>query len=155
MNTYSPYILTALISRPKRLVYVSSGLHFGGNTDLKDLEWRERGDSRWSDGQAYNDSKLHAILLSNAAARLFPDVQSNSLTPGWVATKMGGSSAPDDIEAAIKTYLLLATGGTDGTGKYFSSSKEESPKKEALDVGLQNKLLELCEEATGIPLPKF
>lgn len=33
------YILTALIYRPKRLVYVSSGLHQSGDVSLDDLAW--------------------------------------------------------------------------------------------------------------------
>ena len=44
VNTLAPYILTALIERPGRLVYLSSGLHRGGEGSLADLDWRVR---RW------------------------------------------------------------------------------------------------------------
>src|SRR6201997_219451 len=44
VNTLAPYILTALIHRPQRLVYVSSGLHQSGDTSLDDLAWEK---SKW------------------------------------------------------------------------------------------------------------
>ena len=40
INVLAPYLLTALIHRPRRLVYLSSGMHRGGNPDLADLQWR-------------------------------------------------------------------------------------------------------------------
>src|SRR6202162_3238627 len=95
INTLAPYLLTALIHRPKRLVYLSSGLHQGGDTSLKDLVWEQR---PWSGQQAYSDSKLHDVLLAFAIARHWPGVLSNALEPGWVATKMGGSGATDDLD---------------------------------------------------------
>lgn len=42
VNTVAPYILTALIQRPKRLVYLSSGLHQSGDASLKDLAMAAR-----------------------------------------------------------------------------------------------------------------
>lgn len=36
VNTLAPFILTALIKRPARLVYMSSGLHRGGEGSLDD-----------------------------------------------------------------------------------------------------------------------
>ena len=39
VNTLAPYILTALIRKPKRLVYLTSGLHRSGDPSLKDLTW--------------------------------------------------------------------------------------------------------------------
>src|ERR1700676_1375742 len=39
INSLAPYILTSLIRRPKRLVYLSSGLHRSGDPSLKDLTW--------------------------------------------------------------------------------------------------------------------
>src|SRR5271170_919795 len=58
VNTLAPYILTALIKRPKRLVYLSSGLHRNGDESLKDLGWKER---PWRGLQAYSDTKLHDV----------------------------------------------------------------------------------------------
>ena len=55
VNVLAPYLLTALMTRPDRLVYLSSGMHSGGDSSLDDLQWRDR---RWSGTQAYSDSKL-------------------------------------------------------------------------------------------------
>src|SRR6266581_4798007 len=96
VNTLAPYILTALIQKPKRLIYLSSGLHQSGDASLNDLTWEQR---PWQGQQAYSDTKLHDVLLAFAAARRWPDVLSNALEPGWVATRMGGAEAPDDLDA--------------------------------------------------------
>ena len=100
VNTLAPYILTALIRKPKRLVYLSSGLHQQGDASLNDLLWQSR---RWDGTQAYSDTKLHDVLLAFAVARRWPDVLSNALEPGWVATKMGGPRAPDDLDQGHRT----------------------------------------------------
>ena len=88
VNTLAPYILTALIGRPDRLIYLSSGMHHGGAGSLRDIDWTER---RWNAAQAYAETKLHVAALALAAARAWPGVLSNAVDPGWVATKMGGS----------------------------------------------------------------
>ena len=86
VNVLAPYILTALIERPKRLVYLSSGMHRGVRPRLDDLLWTKRS---WSGASAYAESKLCDVLLAFAVARRWKDVKSNALEPGWVATKMG------------------------------------------------------------------
>jgi NAD(P)-dependent dehydrogenase (short-subunit alcohol dehydrogenase family) len=151
VNTMAAYILTCLVSpRPKRMVYLSSALHAGGDASLEDVGWKERGEKRWSDGQAYADSKLHNILLAKAVARRWEGCNSNVLDPGWVATKMGGASAPGDLNAAIQTYEFLAT-EMEGSGKYYRPRRQEgSPKREVDDEKVQDKLLTLCEEVTGV-----
>ena len=151
-------MLTALINKPKRLVYVSSGLHNSGDakTSLSDLTWKKRGDAQWADFQAYSDSKLHNILLANAVSRHWPNVQSNSLDPGWVPTKMGGSGASGDIDAAVRTYVYLAEGGNgDATGKHYFNSKERRVKGDALDKILQDQYMKDCEGLTGVQFPKL
>src|SRR5579883_3237155 len=94
VNTLAPYILTALIRRPRRLVYLSSGIHTNGNPRLDDLKWEKR---RWNGTQAYSDSKLHDTILAFAIARRWKDVCSNALDPGWVPTKMGGPAPPTTL----------------------------------------------------------
>jgi NAD(P)-dependent dehydrogenase (short-subunit alcohol dehydrogenase family) len=119
INTLSAYILTALIERPKRLVYLSSGMHRRVDAELDDLLWKKR---RWDGSSAYAKSKLHDAMLAFAVARRWPDVLSNSPEPGWVATKMGGSGAPDDLG-------------------------------QAHDPALQDRLIALCAEISGVNLP--
>src|ERR1700734_1844429 len=128
VNTLAPYILTALIQKPKRLVYLSSGLHKSGDPSLKDLAWEQR---PWEGQQAYSDTKLHDVLLALAIARRWPDVLSNALEPGWVPTKMGGAGAPDDLDAGHRTQVWLAVSddpGAKATGEYFYHMKFSTPK---------------------------
>ena len=87
INVLAPYLLTALIPAPDRLVYLSSGMHRGGDADLSDLQWARR---PWNGSQAYSDSKLFDVVLAFGVARRWPGVFSNAVEPGWVATKMGG-----------------------------------------------------------------
>ncbi len=128
MNTLAPYILTALIERPKRLVYLSSGLHQSGDISLQDLTWEHRA---WRGLQAYSDTKLHDVLLAFAVARHWPDVFSNALEPGWVATKMGGAGATDDLDAGHRTQVWLAVSDDPAamvTGEYFYHMRPRTPK---------------------------
>jgi len=153
VNTLAPYILTALIQRPKRLVYLSSGLHKGGDASLKDLTWEHR---PWQGQQAYSDTKLHDVLLAFAIARRWPDVLSNALEPGWVPTKMGGPGAPDDLDAGHRTQVWLAV-STDPaamvTGEYFFHMRPRTPLPAARDAERQEKLIEACKHFSGVDLP--
>lgn len=152
INTLAPYILTALIHKPKRLLYLSSGLHQQGDASLKDLLWEHRS---WQGMQAYSDTKLHDVLLAFAVARLWPDVLSNALEPGWVATKMGGPSATDDLDQGHRTQVWLAASDDPGakvSGDFFYHMRRRTPKAETRDVVVQNKLLEECRRLSGVEL---
>ena len=119
MNTLAPYVLTALVERPKRLVYMSSGMHRGADASLADVDWRKR---RWQGAEAYAESKLHDVLLAFAVARRWPSVLSNAVNPGWVPTKMGGPGAPDDLDEGARTQAWLATSDEAAarvSGRYF------------------------------------
>ena len=105
INVLAPYLLTAWLHRPRRVVYLTSGMQGGGSTDLSDLDWAHRS---WNGMQAYSDSKLFDATLAAATARRWPQVVSTSVSPGWVATKMGGTGAPDDLDAASLTQAWLA-----------------------------------------------
>ncbi len=155
VNSLAPYILTCLINPPKRLIYLSSGLHRDGDASLTDLTWDKR---PWSGYQAYADTKLHNVLLAFAVARKWPKVYSNALEPGWVATKMGGPNAPDSLEDGPKTQVWLAV-SDDKTatvsGKYFYHQKLKAHHKAADDSAVQNKFLKICEELTGVKFPEI
>lgn len=153
VNTLAPYILTALIQRPKRLVYLSSGLHLQGDATLKDLAWEQR---PWQAQQAYSDTKLHDVLLAFAIARRWPDVLSNAVEPGWVATKMGGPAATDDLDQGHRTQAWLAFSDEPAakvTGEYFYHMHRRTPKAAARNAELQDKLLDACRSFSGVDLP--
>ena len=153
VNTLAPYILTALIEKPKRLVYLSSGLHQSGDTSLQDLVWERR---PWRGQQAYSDTKLHDVLLAFAIACRWPDVLSNALEPGWVRTKMGGPDAPDNLDAGHRTQVWLAVSedrAATVTGKYFYHKLQRPPNPAAHDSRLQDALLDACRNLSGVEMP--
>jgi NAD(P)-dependent dehydrogenase (short-subunit alcohol dehydrogenase family) len=151
VNVLALYILTALIERPKRLVYVSSGMHRGVHPRMDDLLWTKRS---WSGSSAYAESKLCDVLLAFAVARRWKDVKSNALEPGWVATKMGGPSAPDDLHLGCVTQAWLATSEDElarSTGGYFYHQRPCAPNPIAADPRTQEDLLAECARISGIP----
>lgn len=152
VNVLAPYVLTALIARPERLVYLSSGLHTGGNPDLDDPQWTRR---RWNGSQAYADSKLFDTMLAFAVARLWPEVRSNAVTPGWVPTRMGGRGAPEDLEDGAATQVWLAVSddpAARASGRYFYHRRQRDAHPAARDMARQDALLAYCAGVTGVRL---
>jgi NAD(P)-dependent dehydrogenase (short-subunit alcohol dehydrogenase family) len=154
INVLAPYILTATIERPARLVYLSSSSHLGGSADLSDIDWVER---PWNGSQAYGDSKLFDAALAFAVARRWPDVLSNAVEPGWVPTRMGGRGAPDDLALGHVTQAWLAAGDDPAalvSGRYFYHQREQEPLPASRSVAFQDALLAELERLTGVPLPQ-
>jgi NAD(P)-dependent dehydrogenase (short-subunit alcohol dehydrogenase family) len=153
VNTLAPYVLTALIRKPKRLIYLSSGMHRNGDPTLEDLTWSTRA---WNASGAYADSKLHDAILALAVARKWPNVLSNAVEPGWVATKMGGPGAPDDLDAGAKTQVWLATSNDPEamvSGQYFYHQKRRDPAPAARDEKIQEQLIADCARISGVAFP--
>ena len=153
VNTLAPFMLTALIERPDRLVYLSSGLHRGGERSLRDLDWTER---PWNPARAYAESKLHVVALALFVARRWPQVFSNAVDPGWVRTRMGGASAPVDIHTGQRTQSWLVVSPEPAamvTGRYWHDMKPELPAAEAMDIAFQDKLVVRLQELAGVALP--
>ncbi|PSL28946.1 SDR family NAD(P)-dependent oxidoreductase [Chitinophaga ginsengisoli] len=149
INILAPYILTCLIQKPKRLIYLSSGMHFQGtaNPDLFKSDINRI---------TYSDSKLLLLMLSIAVSRKWTDVYSNAVDPGWVPTKMGGRGAPDSLQKGYETQVWLAVSNDDKakvSGRYFFHQMEKSYKPEANNIILQERFLDACREATGISFP--
>lgn len=152
VNTLAPYMLTALIARPSRLVYLSSGMHTGGAGPLRDLDWLER---RWESTRAYSESKLYVAAFAFAVARQWPDVLSNVVDPGWVPTRMGGPAAPDDLEMGHQTQTWLATSDEPTakvSGRYWHHRRQQKPAREVSDADYQDQLLGKLRELSGISL---
>lgn len=152
VNTLAPYLLTALIEKPRRLIYLSSGLHRSGKPDVSDLQWTAR---RWNGMQAYSDSKLQDCWIAFAVARRWPDVMSNALEPGWVATKMGGPGAPDDLAKGAETQAWLAVSDDAAatvSGEYFFHRKPKAVSPNARRIDLQDALMDACRKITGVAI---
>jgi NAD(P)-dependent dehydrogenase (short-subunit alcohol dehydrogenase family) len=152
VNVLSFYVLTALVERPKRLVYLTSGMHRGADSSLDDVDWTKR---RWRGSAAYAESKLCDVLLAFAVARRWPGVFSNAVDPGWVPTRMGGPAAPDDLEEGYRTQVWLAVSDDPAalvSGRYFHHLRPKEPDPAAYDVARQEKLLEICRRWSGIAL---
>ncbi len=152
VNTLAPYVLTALIERPQRLIYLTSGMHRGADGSLRDIDWVER---HWDPSRAYSESKLYLTALALAVARHWPQVLSNAVDPGWVPTKMGGPGAPDDLAMGHLTQTWLAVSdepAARGSGGYWHHRKRQNPAVAALDTDFQDRLTARLAELTGIPL---
>ena len=154
VNTLAPYMLTALIERPSRLVYLSSGLHRGGEGSLSDLDWTKR---TWDPAKAYAESKLHVVALAFALARRWPQVLSNAVDPGWARTRMGGPGAPVDLDTGQRTQTWLAVSDEPAalvSGCYWHHLRQDQPASEVIDQGFQGQLISKLGELTGVALPE-
>lgn len=156
VNSLAPYVLTALMERPRRLLYMSSGLHTGGDGGLEDMGWQGSG-RPWNAFQAYCDSKLQNVVLANAVARTWPEVQSCSMDPGWVKTKMGGAGALGGVDAparALAAYAAGEGGVAGGTGLYFGIGGTKEPHAATNDTAKQELYLKTCREMSGVELSR-
>jgi NAD(P)-dependent dehydrogenase (short-subunit alcohol dehydrogenase family) len=151
INTVAPYVLTALMPRPGRLVYITSGLQAQGHVEPDEMVWP------WDGMQAYSDAKACTVALAFAVARLWPEVLSTVVDPGWIKTKLGGPNASDEVEDGAATQVWLATsddGGARVTGTYLKRFAAQVPNPEATDVAIQDGLLARLAEMTGVELPR-
>ena len=152
VNTLAPYLLTALIDRPDRLIYLSSGLHHAAAGSLRDIDWTAR---PWNATQAYAESKLHVTALALTLARAWPEVLSNAVDPGWVPTKMGGPAATGDLELGYLTQTWLAV-STDAaaamSGGYWYHRKRQAPARQTRDLAFQDQLMDRLATLTGVAL---
>jgi NAD(P)-dependent dehydrogenase (short-subunit alcohol dehydrogenase family) len=150
VNTLAPYILTCLINKPKRLIYLSSDMHLSGRAKLESFKAD-------MSGITYSDSKLHVLMLCKAVARKWRNLYANTLNPGWVPTKMGGRGAPDNLQKGYETQVWLAVSNDEKakvTGRYFFHQKEARYNPQADDVMLQEKFISLCQEMSGVSFPE-
>ena len=151
VNVVATYLLTALIERPQRLVYLTSGMHSGGRADLTNVDWTGH------TAGSYSDSKLFVTTLALAIARLWPDVASNAVDPGWVPTRMGGPNAPDDLRLGHLTQEWLATSDAPearSSGSFWYHQQRRDPPAPTRDPRFQDELLGALADYTGTPLPR-
>jgi NAD(P)-dependent dehydrogenase (short-subunit alcohol dehydrogenase family) len=150
VNVVAPYLLTALIDPPQRLVYLSSSMHRGGRPRLAVLDPTDR-----TGKGSYSDSKLFVTTLAAAVGRVCPDVLSNAVDPGWVPTRMGGSGAPDDLRLGHVTQTWLATSDEPGaqvSGGYWHHQRRVEPHPAVRDRRFQDELLDALARLTATRL---
>ncbi|MBT2586481.1 SDR family NAD(P)-dependent oxidoreductase [Arthrobacter sp. ISL-95] len=150
-NSLSPYLLTALVTPPQQLSYLSSNQQLSGGLKLDEI--------RSGGGISYPDSKLHMAMIATAVARLRPDSQVNAVNPGWIPTWMALQDGPysrDDLRAGYMTQVWLAEGvepGSDVTGQYLFHQEIETRINDLLhDENAQDQLLAAYAEQTGVIL---
>jgi NAD(P)-dependent dehydrogenase (short-subunit alcohol dehydrogenase family) len=149
VNIVAPYLLTALIDRPQRLIYLSSGAHRSGRANLDGIDWSGR------TAGSYADSKLFVTTLAAAVARLWPNVFSNAIDPGWVPTRMGGPGAPDDLRLGHLTQEWLATSEDPEartSGGYWYHQRRIEPHAAVHNRRFQDQLLDGLARFTATPL---
>lgn len=147
VNTLAPYILTCLILKPQRLIYLASDMHLSGHPSLERI---------WKGNISYSDSKFYVVLFMKAISRKWPDVYANAVDPGWVPTKMGGPGAPDDLQQGYETQAWLAVSTDDRakvSGRYFYHSKEAHYHPQADHTILQDEFIAACVQMTGVQFP--
>jgi NAD(P)-dependent dehydrogenase (short-subunit alcohol dehydrogenase family) len=152
VNVLAPYVLTALMERPARLVYLSSELHRRVDGDLDDLQWERR---PWHGTRAYSDTKFQDAVLAMAVARLWPDVLSNAVEPGWVPTRMSGPRASGDLVAGAETQAWLAVSDDPAarrTSGYFFHKRPARMHPAASRSEVQDRLVASCARVSGVTL---
>ena len=149
VNFLSAFLLTEALRgqlRGGRVVHVSSGVHSSGEVDL------ERPDEpRFA--TPYAQSKIALVLLAREQGERWaqdggPEV--NACSPGWIATKMGGSGGGALQDGADTPVWMLTEPSLDGvTGRYFWQRREEEPNPQTEDADARRRLVELARAATG------
>lgn len=149
VNVVAPYLLTLLLKKPRRHVFLSSNDHFAGRPSLRGVDWQG------STTGSYADSKLFVTTFAAALARLRPDWLSNAVDPGWVPTKMGGAGAPDDLALGHETQAWLASSDDPEaltSGGYWYHGRRREPHLSVHDTGFQDALLSVLAKETGTAL---
>lgn len=149
VNVLAPYVLTAVMPVPARLVYLTSGLQAAGRPRLDDLQYQHR---PWDGMQAYSDSKLYDMMLAFAVARRFPRGFVNAVDPGWIKTRLGGPGATDGLPEGASTQVWLAAStdpAAEVTSRYFKRHTELRANPAAYDERLQDALVAACASLSG------
>ena len=72
----------------------------------------------------------------------------NACSPGWIATKMGGSGGGRLEDGADTPVWMLTAPELEGvTGRYFWQRREEEPNPQTEDADARRRLLALAEAA--------
>ncbi|MDP9792225.1 NAD(P)-dependent dehydrogenase (short-subunit alcohol dehydrogenase family) [Catenuloplanes nepalensis] len=150
VNTLSSYLLTALLPRPKRLIFTSSALAGAGVLDLDDPNYERR---PYQPREAYCSTKLHLVLLALAFGRHWEGTESIAFDPGWVSTQMtrsNGDDAPLTPEHAGARLARLAIMEKSATS--YDTERAWRPGDREHDHRNQEELLAVCAKLTGVTI---
>ena len=86
---------------------------------------------------------------------MHPELRSNAVDPGWVATKMGGAGAPDDFESGGETQAWLAVSeapAAEASGRLFYHLRpaDRSRAEETARAALRVATGEACESISPV-----
>jgi retinol dehydrogenase 14 len=151
VNFLSAFLLTLrleemLAAGRGRVVHISSGVHSSGSVDLEQPD-----EPRYA--TPYAQSKIALVMLAREQGerwrRLGVDV--NACSPGWIATKMGGSGGGSLAQGVDTPLWLLTDPGLDGTtGRFFWQRHEEKPNPQVEDGDARARLWELAERSVKL-----
>lgn len=133
VNVVAPFVITSLMNPVERTIILSSGLQSGGSMNLNPKKCN------------YSDTKMFVVMMAKWFAKKRPDAYFNTVNPGWVPTRMGGSGAPDDLVQGAETQVWLATSNDPAalvSGKYFFHKEQQKPNPLVDSEENQKKLIE-------------
>lgn len=148
VNVLSAFLLSVLLREPLadgggRIVHMSSGVASSGGVDLDSPDDPSGVDP-------YRQSKVALMLLAREMGERWPGIDVNAVSPGWIATKMGGSGGGDLDRGADTATWLLTDPSLDGTtGRYFADRREQRPNRQTEDAQARRRLWELASDAVG------
>jgi NAD(P)-dependent dehydrogenase (short-subunit alcohol dehydrogenase family) len=146
VNFLSAFLLTELLRerlKGGRVVHVSSGVHSSGSVDLEHPD-----EPRFA--TPYAQSKIALVMLAREQSERWRDggPAVNSCSPGWIATKMGGSGGGALADGADTPVWLLTDPALEGvSGRYFWQRREQEPNPQVEDAAARRRLRELAEAA--------
>jgi NAD(P)-dependent dehydrogenase (short-subunit alcohol dehydrogenase family) len=171
-NSFGPFLLTNLLLPfvTDRIVWVTSQLHRMGHLNAADLNWETRA---YKPLDAYNDSKLHVVLISLELQRRLDaagsTVRSVLAHPGIATTSLAAHSSSNainrlsfllnDPEHGALPTLFAATQdmpgnayvGPNGLGSIKGYPKIRKPGKAGLDKATASTLWAAIARQTGVP----
>ncbi len=104
----------------------------------------------------YAQSKIALTMLAREQGERWRELQVdvNACSPGWIATKMGGSlggSLADGVDTPLWLLTEPSLAGT--TGRYFWCRRDEEPNAQVEDADSRRRLWDVAESAVK-PLPR-
>ena len=150
VNVTAPYLMTAGIERPGRLIYLSSSMHRGGRPDLSGVDWAGNRDD--------------PLVLGLEAVRHHPDGRRRTDPAGRhgargrprLGAHPDGRSRRERQPRAGARHPGLARDHADPealvSGRYWHHQRTEETHPAVHDEGFQDELLSSLSEQTGVAL---